>query len=107
MLPYAPVQLLLFDYDDGLTMPDCLVMTSGNVSGAPICRDDRDAETELGHLADCILSHDRNIRIRADDSVMDFFRGQPIWCAGAGDMRRCRWCCPAKTRVPYWLWAAS
>ena len=77
MLPYAPVQLLLFDYDDGLTMPECLVMTSGNVSGAPICRDDRDAETELGHLADCILSHDRNIRIRADDSVMDFFRGQP------------------------------
>lgn len=77
MLPYAPVQLLLFDYDDGLTMPDCLVMTSGNVSGAPICRDDRDAETELGHLADCILSHDRKIRIRADDSVMDFFRGRP------------------------------
>ena len=77
MLPYAPVQLLLFDYDDGLTLPDCLVMTSGNVSGAPICRDDRDAETELGHLADCILSHDRKIRIRADDSVMDFFRGRP------------------------------
>lgn len=77
MLPYAPVQLLLFDYDDGLPMPDCLVMTSGNVSGAPICRDDRDAETELGHLADCILSHDRNIRIRADDSVMDFFRDRP------------------------------
>ena len=77
MLPYAPVQLLLFDYDDGLTMPDCLVMTSGNVSGAPICRDDRDAETELGHLADCILSHDRRIRIRADDSVMDFFRNRP------------------------------
>ena len=77
MLPYAPVQLLLFDYDDGLQMPDCLVMTSGNVSGAPICRDDRDAEMELGHLADCILSHDRNIRIRADDSVMDFFRNRP------------------------------
>lgn len=77
MLPYAPVQLLLFDYDDGLNVPDCLVMTSGNVSGAPICRDDRDAETELGQLADCILSHDRRIRIRADDSVMDFFRGRP------------------------------
>ncbi len=77
MLPYAPVQLLLFDYDDGLNVPDCLVMTSGNVSGAPICRNDRDAETELGQLADCILSHDRRIRIRADDSVMDFFRGRP------------------------------
>ena len=33
MLPYAPVQLLLFDYDDGIAVPDCLVMTSGNVSG--------------------------------------------------------------------------
>lgn len=77
MLPYAPVQLLLFDYDDGLNMPDCLVMTSGNVSGAPICRDDKDAETGLGHLADCILSHDRNIRIRADDTVMDFFQNRP------------------------------
>lgn len=77
MLPYAPVQLLLFDYDDGIGMPDCLVMTSGNVSGAPICRDDRDAEAELGHLADRILSHNRMIRIRADDSVMDFFRDEP------------------------------
>lgn len=77
MLPYAPVQLLLFDYDDGIEMPDCLVMTSGNVSGAPICRDDRDAETELGHLCDCILSHNRKIRIRADDTVMDFFEGKP------------------------------
>ena len=38
MLPYAPVQLLLFDYDDESIMPDCLVMTSGNISGAPICR---------------------------------------------------------------------
>ena len=33
MLPYAPVQLLLFQYDDGIQMPDFLVMTSGNISG--------------------------------------------------------------------------
>lgn len=77
MLPYAPLQHLLFTYDDGLTMPDCLVMTSGNVSGAPICRDDRDALSELSAFCDCILSHDRLIRIRADDSVMDFHRGRP------------------------------
>ncbi|MBQ6392406.1 MAG: carbamoyltransferase HypF, partial [Eubacterium sp.] len=32
MLPYAPIHLLLFDYPDGLTMPDCLVMTSANSS---------------------------------------------------------------------------
>ena len=30
MLPYAPVQLLLFQYDDGIEMPEFLVMTSGN-----------------------------------------------------------------------------
>ena len=77
MLPYAPVQLLLFDYTDGITMPDALVMTSGNVSGAPICRDDREALQELGNLCDCILSHDRKIRIRADDSVMDFYDDEP------------------------------
>ena len=77
MLPYAPVQILLFDYTDGIKMPDCLVMTSGNVSGAPICRDDREALEELGNLCDCILSHNRRIRIRADDSVMDFYDGSP------------------------------
>lgn len=77
MLPYAPVQLLLFKYDDGIEMPDCLVMTSGNESGAPICRDDEDALRELGRLCDCILSHNRKIRIRADDSVMDFWEGKP------------------------------
>jgi len=77
MLPYVPLQHLLFRYDDGLTMPDCLVMTSGNVSGAPICRDDNDALAELSGFCDCILSHDRLIRIRADDSVMDFHRNQP------------------------------
>ena len=77
MLPYAPLQHLLFTYDDGLKMPDCLVMTSGNVSGAPICRDDQDVLSELSAFCDCILSHDRLIRIRADDSVMDFHRGEP------------------------------
>ena len=77
MLPYAPVQILLFDYPDGISMPDCLVMTSGNVSGAPICRDDKEALSELGSLCDCILSHNRKIRIRADDSVMDFYGGEP------------------------------
>ena len=77
MLPYAPVQLLLFDYTDEIRMPDCLVMTSGNVSGAPICRDEREALQELGDLCDIILSHDRKIRIRADDSVMDFYDDEP------------------------------
>ena len=77
MLPYAPVQMLLFQYDRDTQMPDFLVMTSGNTSGAPICREDREAVEELSHLCDLILSHNRKIRIRADDSVMDFYKGEP------------------------------
>ncbi len=78
MLPYAPVQMLLFDYNDGLRMTtDMFVMTSGNVSGAPICRTDEDAGKEIASFCDLILSHNRKIRLRADDSVMDFYKGEP------------------------------
>ena len=77
MLPYTPLHLLLFRYDDGLRTPDCLVMTSGNVSGAPICREDGDVEREILPFCDRVLSHNRKIRIRADDSVMDFYQDRP------------------------------
>lgn len=77
MLPYAPVQMLLFDYPDGIEMSDCLVMTSGNARGAPICRNDEDAVKEIGGFCDLILSHNRKIRIRADDSVTDWLYGKP------------------------------
>ena len=52
-------------------------MTSGNTSGAPICREDEEAVAELSHLCDAMLSHNRKIRIRADDTVMDFYRIEP------------------------------
>lgn len=77
MLPYAPVQMLLFDYCDDVKVADMLVMTSGNVSGAPIARDDSEALEMLSGFCDVILSHNRNIRIRCDDSVMDFQDGEP------------------------------
>ena len=93
MLPYAPVQLLIFDYDDGIQMPDYLVMTSGNTSGAPICRDDNDAIAELSHLCDCMLSHNRKIRIRADDSVMEYYKDKPYM------IRRSRGYAPLPTMV--------
>ena len=76
MLPYAPVQLLIFDYPDGLTMPPYLVMTSGNDSGAPICRDDADAKAQLADKCDLILSNNRDIRLRADDSVVSVYDGK-------------------------------
>ena len=78
MLPYTPLHLLLFSLPDELAdFTDCLVMTSGNPSGAPICRTDEDALDALSSIADLILSHDREIRLRADDSVMDFYDGTP------------------------------
>lgn len=77
MLPYAPLHLLLFDYPDGIDMPDVLIMTSANPAGAPICRTDGEARAALFPLADEILSHDRRIRVRADDSVMDWAEGAP------------------------------
>ena len=78
MLPYAPVQMLLFDYNDELEMKtDYFVMTSANESGAPICRTDEDALAELGGLCDLMLSHNRKIRLRADDTVMDVYKGKP------------------------------
>ena len=77
MVPYAPVQMLLFDYPDGISMPDLLVMTSANESGAPIARDDDDARRELVGLADAVLSNDRLIRVRADDTVVDLVCGHP------------------------------
>lgn len=77
MLPYAPVQMLLFDLPDGVEMTDCLVMTSGNAKGAPICRNDEDAVKEIGGFCDIILSHNRDILIRADDSVTDWLYDKP------------------------------
>ncbi len=77
MLPYAPVQMLLFDYPDGKPMTDCFVMTSANPRGAPICRTDEDALSAVSHLCDIILSNNRTIRLRADDSVMSWYDGKP------------------------------
>ena len=77
MLPYTPLHLLLFTYDDDLVMPEALVMTSANASGAPICRTDEDVETEVLGMCDLVLSHNRKIRLRADDSVVDFYDGKP------------------------------
>ena len=91
MLPYAPIQMLLFSYPeedaacageemaDSLEpeMTDVFVMTSGNPSGAPICKDDEEAVRYLSPMCDVILSNDRMIRLRADDSVMQAVRGKP------------------------------
>ena len=78
MLPYTPLHLLIFNFPDSLIpyFPDSLVMTSGNPSGVPITIDDGDALKNFD-FCDAILSHDRKILLRADDSVMDFIDDKP------------------------------
>ena len=77
MLPYAPLQLLLFSYPDGRPVSDLLVMTSANKSGMPICRSDEDVCRDLPGLCDLVLSHDREILLRVDDSVVTVFNEEP------------------------------
>ena len=65
MLAYAPLQhLLLRDFGAPL------VMTSGNLSHEPIAYRDDDARERLGRVADGMLTHDRAIERRTDDSVV-------------------------------------
>jgi len=71
MLPYTPLHHLLFE---GAPY-DVLVMTSGNLSEEPIVTSNEEALDRLSPLADWFLVHDRDIYMRADDSVVRTFEG--------------------------------
>lgn len=79
VLPYTPVQYLLFHEAcgspagvDWLTRPQdmVLVVTSGNIGGSPQVIDNETALLELAEIADGWLLHDRDILARNDDSVL-------------------------------------
>jgi hydrogenase maturation protein HypF len=79
MLPYSPVHHLLFRHP-GIPpekRPRVLVMTSGNRAEEPIARGNREAIERLGDLADAFLLHNREIELRADDSIFRVIRGRP------------------------------
>lgn len=66
MLPYTPLHHLLLTDSDGP-----LVMTSANRSEEPIVHQDGDdARRRLADLADLVLTHDRPIHRRCEDSVV-------------------------------------
>jgi len=73
MLPYAPLQLLLFP--EGI---EFLVMTSGNFSGTPICYNDDAVVQSLGGVAAYVLTHNREIRIPVDDAVVKVMDDQEM-----------------------------
>lgn len=75
MLPYTPLHLLLLEPGEGF--PQALVMTSGNLSEAPILHENQDASEKLNGIVDAFLLHDRPIHRRIDDSVFTFIQGEP------------------------------
>jgi hydrogenase maturation protein HypF len=81
MLPYTPLHHLLFRGAEKAgtgqeACPTALVMTSGNLSEEPIVVENRDARQRLGGVADWFLVHNRDIYMRADDSVVRMFEGE-------------------------------
>lgn len=65
MLPYAPLHHLLM-----AEVGRPIVMTSGNLSEAPIAYRDDEAIARLKSIADMFVMHDREIVTRCDDSVV-------------------------------------
>lgn len=104
MLPYTPLHWLLFH--ESLGRPEgtawlespcdvAFVMTSGNPGGEPLVKDDDEAITRLSRIADAIVSHDRTIVVRSDDSVARVIDGAPRL------LRRARGYAPEEVRLPF------
>lgn len=85
MLPYTPLHVLLAADNP------VLVMTSANVSDRPMCYEE---EAPLLELADAVLTHDRPIYRRMDDSVAAVSRG------AARLLRRARGWTPEPLSLP-------
>ncbi|NLD99518.1 MAG: carbamoyltransferase HypF [Fibrobacter sp.] len=91
MLPYTPVHHLLFK-----NAPyDCLVMTSANAQGEPMYIDDHELINNRDAFCDAILTHDRPIVVRLDDSIV-----RPV-DSGTVIMRRGRGYVPSSVKTPF------
>ena len=78
MLPYTPLHhLLLASFANEIppARPAVLVMTSGNLSEEPIAYCDSDAYERLSPIVQGIVTHNRTIHMRCDDSVIRVVSG--------------------------------
>ncbi|MCL2713061.1 MAG: carbamoyltransferase HypF [Alphaproteobacteria bacterium] len=98
MLPSTPLHYLIFDAlerchrrRDGSYF--VLVATSANPGGEPLVIANEEASRRLSAIADVIVSHDRDIFTRADDSVVAVMAG------GARFIRRARGYVPEPIRL--------
>jgi hydrogenase maturation protein HypF len=95
MLPYTPLHHLLLQAYARIA-PErlfVLVMTSGNLSSEPIVYGDEEAQVRLRLIADGILTHNRAIQTRCDDSVLRVAAG------GVQFFRRARGYVPEPLRL--------
>lgn len=91
MLPYTGTQNILFDY-----MPDAVyVMTSANLPGRPMVKDNNEALERLKGIVDFHLLHNRVIANRNDDTVIRIVNGQPAF------IRRSRGFVPEPIELPF------
>ena len=92
MLPYTPLHHLLLAHEE---VPECLVMTSGNAAGEPLCKDNDEAIRRLASFCDGFLMHNREIYTRVDDSVVRIIDSKPSF------LRRSRGYAPAPVRLDH------
>lgn len=89
MLPYMPVHHLLFEKLD----TPAIVLTSGNLSDEPIVIHNKKASELFGGKLTAIISYNREIFNRCDDSVAMLVKGQDMI------LRRSRGYVPAPLRT--------
>ena len=104
MLPSTPAHYLLFHALAGapqgthwLTQPQAIVLivTSANCAGSPLIIDDDEALRDLSQIADSIISYNRPIATRVDDSVLRVINKKP------SIIRRARGFSPTRIQLPY------
>lgn len=104
MLPYTPIHYLLFNalignphghqwLDEHQSI--VLVVTSANPGENPILIDDEQSQIELLPIADHIVSHNRNIVTRVDDSVVRTINQAPVF------IRRARGYVPTSIKLAH------
>lgn len=73
ILPSMPFHYLLFEHLN----TNAVVLTSGNISNEPIVIADTEAVERLGPMVDAVVSYNRAVHNRVDDSVVMVANGSP------------------------------